>query len=113
MFNWLAALAVKLEPDSLLPLLPVVLLPVMRELSTTDEQGVTIRRMAKEVLKYYRQKTDACKYDKTVIRVQKFLDIKRAKRKMQVAQMVSLRNSSSYIIPRDWSLSLSFIVVDV
>ena len=87
-FNWLAALAVKLDEDKLIPLLHIALLPILREISTGDEQGATIRRAAKEALKYYRQKVNSDAYDKTIIEVQRKLDTKRAQRKIKIAQMV-------------------------
>lgn len=86
--NWFAALAVKLESDKLVPLLPTILEPVLRELSITDEQGVKIRQIAKEVLQYYRQKINSDNYDKVIVDVQRILDVKRAKRKMKITQMV-------------------------
>lgn len=92
MFNWFAALAIKCDQNKLIPVLPIVLLPILRELANTEAQGMAIRRMAKEVLQHYRQKIDADEYNKTVNRVQRFLDIKRAKRKVQNTQMVSWRS---------------------
>jgi hypothetical protein len=79
-FNWLAALAVKLDEDKLMSSLHVALLPILRELSTTDDQGATIRRAAKETLKYYREKVNADVYDAMVIKVQRKLDTKRARK---------------------------------
>lgn len=89
-FNWFAALAVKLDEKVLSSLLATILTPVIRELSTDDEQGVTIRRVAKEVLKFYREKISQDDYDDVLTKVQRLLDIKRAKRKANLAQMVSL-----------------------
>jgi len=89
-FNWLAALAVKLDEDKCTSLLHIILLPILRELSTTDEQGLVIRRRDKEVLKYYRKKVSAKAYDKMMIKVQKKLDTKRAQRKIKLSQMVSI-----------------------
>ncbi len=79
----------KLDSKKLSRLLPIILQPLLRELSTTDQQGLEIRRKAKEVLRYFREKTDQNKYDEAVTQVQRLLDIKRAKRKMQIAHMVS------------------------
>lgn len=86
-FNYFAALAKKLRAEKLTKVLPIILLPLLRELSTTDEQGVEIRRVAKEVLRYY---CPLEQYDVAVTEVQRILDIKRAKRKSQKAHMVSV-----------------------
>lgn len=87
-FNWLAALTLKLEEDKLTPLLRIVFLPILRELSTTDDRGLPIRRMCKDALKYYREKVDANAYDKAMIQVQRKLDKKRAQRKIKITQLV-------------------------
>lgn len=85
-FNYFAALTKKLRAEKLSKVLSVIMLPLLRELSTTDEQGLEIRRVAKEVISYYRPLE---RYDEAVTEVQRILDIKRAKRKSQKAHMVS------------------------
>lgn len=96
-FNWFAALAVKLNEETLSKLLSTILAPIVRELSTDDEQGTTIRRVAKEVLKFYREKIPRNVYDDVIAKVQRALDIKRAKRKANLAHMVSITSCCSCI----------------
>lgn len=88
-FQLFIALAGKLNEEILSPLLPTILTPVVRELEMNDEQGATIRLLAEKVRQFYREKIPTDVYDEVITEVQRKLNIKKSKRKITRAQMVS------------------------
>lgn len=63
--------------------------PLVREMTTTEETNVELRRLAKEVATMIKKSIGNEEYVKLLNRVQQKLDVKKAERKRVRAQQVS------------------------
>jgi hypothetical protein len=88
-FNWMAALALKLDSETLTPLARNILGPLAREINTTEESNVTLRQVAKEAAGYVKRKIGNDVYNTVMLEQTDRLDAKRAERRKQRAQLVS------------------------
>lgn len=67
-----------------------IMSPIVREISTTEEQNTTLRRLAKEASVMIKKRLDSEEYTRLLSRIQQNLDIKKAERKMMRTQQVNL-----------------------
>lgn len=97
-FNWLAALAVKLSGDELQTIALSALTPLVREMGTTEEKYAEIRQIATEAANYYKKRLGNEVYLKTIATLQQRQDVRRANRKRERAQGVSIVVCSEYFV---------------
>ncbi|XP_039300954.1 small subunit processome component 20 homolog, partial [Nilaparvata lugens] len=98
-FHWIAAIALKLDKEALQPILNHMLAPLVRELNVADDGGgsgggsgggnggVDLRQIAKEAAVYVRRKIGAEDYNRLVANLTTRLDVRRAERKKERAQL--------------------------
>ena len=94
-FNWMAALALKLDSETLGKVARNILGPLAREMNTADESNGTLRQVAKEAAGYVKRKIGADLYNTIMLEQMDRLDARRAERKKQRAQLVSCVNLTS------------------
>ncbi|XP_050435060.1 small subunit processome component 20 homolog [Adelges cooleyi] len=80
-FELYGALAARLERVKLVPVLKIILKPLIRELSTLDDAGLEIRRVAKGAASNIKKKCGPDTYNENCSIVQRVLNAKRALRK--------------------------------
>ncbi|KAJ8865827.1 hypothetical protein PR048_033349 [Dryococelus australis] len=88
MFKWLGAMAVTLERDHLGSLLPCLMPPLVRELTTEAEAQSSLRRLAKEVADVVKRRVGAEQYTLHLSRLQNRLAVRRLERKKMRTQEV-------------------------
>ncbi|XP_050524775.1 small subunit processome component 20 homolog [Daktulosphaira vitifoliae] len=80
-FEFIGAMAARLERSKLLSVLKIILKPLIRELSTMDDAGIDIRRIAKMASSNIKKKCGPDTYNENCSIVQRLLNAKRALRK--------------------------------
>lgn len=88
-FNWMAALVVKLEPPTLQPLLPLIMAPIVRELTMPENEDSTLKKVAKEVANFVKKRIGSEEYNRLLNSLTTKLQVRRAERKKEKAQLVS------------------------
>lgn len=88
-FNWMAALVVKLEPATLQPLLPLIMAPIVRELTMPENEDSTLKKVAKEVANFVKKRIGSEEYNRLLNSLTTKLQVRRAERKKEKAQLVS------------------------
>ncbi|KAG8313353.1 U3 snoRNP protein [Homalodisca vitripennis] len=86
-YNWMAALVVKVKPDILNPLLPLLMAPIVRELNMPDEEESNLRKVAKETANFVKTKIGTEEYNRLLNSLTTKLQVKRAERKKERAQL--------------------------
>lgn len=89
MFNYYGALSARLERSKLLSVLKIILKPLIRELSTTDDASIDIRRVAKLASNIIKKKCGAEIYNENCSIIQRNLNARRALRKKESLLQVS------------------------
>lgn len=84
-------MAARLERSKLLSVLKIILKPLIRELSTIDDAGIDIRRIAKMASSNVKKKCGPEVYNENCSSVQRVLNAKRALRKKTSLLQVSNR----------------------
>lgn len=89
-FHWIAAIALKLRRESLLPVAPHLIAPLVREINMENEgdSGSLLKRIAKEASMYVKKKIGSEEYDRLIANCTSRLDIRRTQRKKERAQQV-------------------------
>ncbi|XP_075229923.1 small subunit processome component 20 homolog [Lycorma delicatula] len=87
-FHWMAAIALKLKQESLLPVVPHIIAPIVREMNMGDEGAPTLKQIAKEASGYVKRKIGSEEFNRLITNYTSRLDIKRAIRKKERAQQV-------------------------
>ncbi|XP_063244418.1 small subunit processome component 20 homolog [Bacillus rossius redtenbacheri] len=88
-FKWLGAMAVALDRDRLRALLPLLLPPLVRELSGEDDDArPRLRRLAREVAGVARQRAGSEQYALHAARLQRRLAARRLEKKKARVQLV-------------------------
>lgn len=88
-FNWMAALVVKMEPATLQPLLPLIMAPIVRELTMPENEDSTLKKVAKEVANFVKKRIGSEEYNRLLNSLTTKLQVRRAERKRDKAQLVS------------------------
>lgn len=81
MFNYYGALSGRLERSKLVSVLKIILKPLIRELSTTDDTSMDIRRIAKAAASIVKKKCGPETYNDNCTIIQQNLNARRALRK--------------------------------
>lgn len=89
MFDFYGALCAELERSKLMLVLKIVLKPLIRELSTTDDASTDIRRVAKSAATIVKKKCGAETYNENCSIIQRNLNARRALRKKASLLQVS------------------------
>lgn len=89
MFNYYGALSAHLERSKLVSVLKIILKPLIRELSTTDDASIDIRRVAKSASNIVKKKCGPETYNENCSIIQRNLNAKRALRKKTSLLQVS------------------------
>ncbi|XP_048263672.1 small subunit processome component 20 homolog isoform X2 [Bombus terrestris] len=85
-FKWVGAVVATIPMEYLNVVLFNIMSPIVREISTTEEQNTTLRRLAKEASVMIKKRLDSEEYTRLLSRIQQNLDIKKAERKMMRTQ---------------------------
>lgn len=89
MFNYYEVLSGRLERPKLLSVLKIILKPLIRELSTTDDASLAIRRVAKSASNIIKKKCGADIYNDNCSTIQRNLNARRALKKKESLLQVS------------------------
>lgn len=89
MFNFYGALSARLERLKLVSVLKIILKPLIRELSTTDDTSMDIRRVAKAASTIVKKKCGPETYNENCSIIQRNLNARRALRKKTSLLQVS------------------------
>lgn len=106
MFKFIAGIVTTVPMEYLNAILFNIMSPLVREMITTEETNVELRRLAKEVATMIKKSVGNEEYVKLLNRVQQKLDIKKAERKKVRVQQVS---SSVYIFVNFYSIEHSYL----
>lgn len=91
MFNYYGTLTSRLERSKLISVLKIVLKPLIRELSTTDDASIDIRRVAKSASTIIKKKCGPETFNENCSIIQRNLNARRALRKKASLLQVSSR----------------------
>lgn len=86
-FKWIAGVVTTIPIENLSPVLHHLLAPLVREMATTEDSIVELRRLAKEVGGIIRKKIGSEEYITLVSKLQVQLNVKRAERKRERMQL--------------------------
>lgn len=89
MFNYYGTLTSRLERSKLISVLKIVLKPLIRELSTTDDASIDIRRAAKSASTIIKKKCGPETFNENCSIIQRNLNARRALRKKASLLQVS------------------------
>lgn len=87
-FKWIAGVVTTVEAEKLQQVLNHLLSPLVREMSTTDEDNLPLRQLAKEVGGLLKKKVGSQLYISTMSKLQMHLNVRRAERKRERMQLV-------------------------
>lgn len=90
MFKFYGALSARLERSKLVSVLKIILKPLVRELLTTDDASIDIRRVAKSASIIIKKKCGPETYNENCSIIQRNLNVRRALRKKASLLQVSL-----------------------
>lgn len=90
MFNYYGTLSSRLERSKLISVIKIVLKPLIRELSTTDDASIDIRRVAKSASNIIKKKCGPETFNENCSIIQRNLNARRALRKKASLLQVSL-----------------------
>lgn len=89
MFDYYGALSARLERSKLISVLKIILKPLIRELSTVDDAGIDIRRVAKSASNIVKKKCGPETFNENCSIIQRNLNARRALRKKTSLLQVS------------------------
>lgn len=89
MFKFIAGVVTTVPTEYLNAILFNIMSPLVREMATTEETNIELRRLAKEVAAMIKKSIGNEEYVKLLNRVQQKLDIKKAERRKVRAQQVN------------------------
>lgn len=96
MFNFYGALSARLERSKLVSVLKIILKPLIREMSTTDDTSMDIRQIAKSASSIVKKKCGPETYNENCTVIQQHLNARRALRKktslLQVCKLLYYLN---------------------
>lgn len=87
-FNWMAAIVLKLDKESIQPVLHHIMAPLVRELNLAENEGTPLYRVAKETANYIKRKIGSEEYNNLLAKLTTRMNIKRAERRKERAQQV-------------------------
>lgn len=96
-FDFYGALSARLERSKLVSVIKIILKPLIRELSTTDDASIDIRRVAKSVSIIVKKKCGPEIFNENCSIIERILNARRALRKKASLLQVSLKIQSKYI----------------
>lgn len=88
-FNYYGALCSRLDQPKLVSVLKIILKPLIRELSTTDDASIDIRRVAKSASTIIKKKCGPETYNDNCSIIQRNLNARKALRKKASLLQVS------------------------
>lgn len=94
MFKYYGALSARLERSKLMSVLKIILKPLIRELSTTDDASIDNRRIAKSASIIVKKKCGPETYNENCSIIQRNLNARRALRKKASLLQVSYNYKS-------------------
>lgn len=89
MFKYYGTLCSRLERSKMMSILKIIMKPLIRELSTTDDASIDIRRVAKSAATIIKKKCGPETYNENCSVIQRNLNARRALRKRASLLQVS------------------------